>query len=138
IVCVSEDELRRGRSMRIRAAYRVIRNGVDLEAFRPAGADDRRAARVRLGLDPDRPLVVCVGRLSRQKGQDVLLEAWSEIERAVPGAGLALVGDGSERRALEDAASGNVMFAGAQPDVRDWLVAADVVAQPSRWEGTSL
>lgn len=137
IVCVSEAERLRGEQLGVRGAYRVIANGVDLAAFPPASADERRAARERLGL-ADGPLVVCVGRLSRQKGQDVLLAAWPFVRSRVPAAGLALLGEGPERDALWRAAPPEVVFAGRRPDVQDWLAAADVVAAPSRWEGMSL
>jgi glycosyltransferase involved in cell wall biosynthesis len=90
-----------------------------------------------LGL-PDAPTVVCVGRLCRQKGQDVLLAAWPRIVAAVPGALLVLVGDGPDRFALTAAAPPGVLFAGGVDDPRPWYAAADVVAMPSRWEGMAL
>ena len=56
------------------AAFTVIPNGVDPERFHPASADRTgRDSRLLGGIDPAAPLVVCVGRLCRQKGQDVLL-----------------------------------------------------------------
>ena len=137
IVCVSEAERRRGEELGIHGAYRVIPNGVDLAGFSPASPDDRLAARERLGLS-EAPLVVCVGRLSRQKGQDVLLAAWPAVRARVPDAQLALVGEGPERDRLQRSAPPEVVFAGKRTDVQDWLAAADVVAAPSRWEGMSL
>jgi glycosyltransferase involved in cell wall biosynthesis len=131
VVCVSAGERGAGEAAGVRARrWAVIENGVDLDRFRPA---DRAAARARLGL-PAGPLVVCVGRLSRQKGQDVLLRAWPPVS----GATLALVGDGPDRAALEAAAPPGVLFAGRRDDVADWYAAADVVAVPSRWEGMAL
>jgi glycosyltransferase involved in cell wall biosynthesis len=137
VVCVSEGERQRGEELGIRARYRVIPNGIDVAAFTPASAEDRSTARTRLGLE-DAPFVVCVGRLSRQKGQDVLLRAWPLVQARVPGAQLALVGEGPDREWLERAAPPSVLFAGNRSDVPDWLAAADVVAAPSRWEGMSI
>jgi glycosyltransferase involved in cell wall biosynthesis len=137
VVCVSEGERQRGEELGIRARYRVIPNGIDVAAFTPASAEDRSTARTRLGLE-DAPFVVCVGRLSRQKGQDVLLHAWPLVQARVPGAQLALVGEGPDRERLERAAPPGVLFAGNRSDVPDWLAAADVVAAPSRWEGMSI
>jgi glycosyltransferase involved in cell wall biosynthesis len=84
------------------------------------------------------PLVVCVGRLCKQKGQDVLLEAWRTVTREVPDASLALVGDGELAATLRYMRVPNVIFAGIRHDVPMWLTAADLVAAPSRWEGFSL
>jgi glycosyltransferase involved in cell wall biosynthesis len=137
VVCVSEAERRLGHQAGVRADFRVIPNAVDLEALREASAQERAEARGRLGLGGE-PLVVCVGALRRQKGQDVLLEAWPRVRERAPHAVLAVVGDGPERGALERRAAGGVVFAGDRPDVPDWLAAADVVALPSRWEGMSL
>ncbi|MYW34882.1 glycosyltransferase, partial [Streptomyces sp. SID2119] len=92
ILCVSESERRTGQQAGITARWSVIHNGIDLDRFRPGGQADRTAARASLplldGVDPQAPLVVCVGRLTRQKGQDVLLDAWRRLR--VPGARLVL------------------------------------------------
>lgn len=138
LVCVSDAERRRGVEAGV-AVQRtaVVPNGVDLQALPAATPKDRAAARHELGL-PDGPLAVCVGRLARQKGQDVLLAAWPEVRAAVPTAGLALVGDGPEGDALRAAGSPGVTLAGASAAVGSWLAAADVVVVPSRWEGMAL
>ena len=137
ILCVSDAERARGEEHGIHASWRVIRNGVDVDLWLAASDEDRSAARQRLGLD-ERPTVVCVGRLARQKGQDVLLEAWPSVTSVVPEARLALVGDGPDLEKLRRAADDSVLFAGQTEDVADWLAAADVVAFPSRWEGMSI
>lgn len=135
VLCVSEDERRLGQEAGVRAHYRVFPNGVDLARFEPT---DRAAARAELGLGAGVPLAVCVGRLHRQKNQGALLAAWPAVRAAVAEARLVLVGDGPDRQDLEHRAVEGVEFAGATADVRPWLAAASVVAQPSRWEGMSL
>jgi glycosyltransferase involved in cell wall biosynthesis len=137
VVCVSEHELRQGQTAGIRARWRVVPSGVDVDRFHPPAPEERVAARERLGL-PRGPLVVCVGALRRSKGQDVLLSAWPLVRGRVPGARLALVGGGPDREALAAAAPDGVFLAGAAPDVLPWLWAADVVAFPSRQEGLSI
>ncbi|GAA4800973.1 glycosyltransferase [Streptomyces ziwulingensis] len=136
VVCVSEAERLRGEAAGIRARWTVIPNGVDPERFRPA-ADAVRPPLLR-GAGPGDRVVVCVGRLCRQKGQDVLLTAWRRIAGQVPGARLVLVGDGPDRAELAAAAPDSVLFAGAVDDVAPWYRAADLVVLPSRWEGMAL
>lgn len=135
MLCVSEAEREHGQSVGVRAPYAVVPNGVDLQRHPATGAADRAQARLELGLDPTGPLVVCVGRLSRQKGQDLLLQAWPEVVRRVPDARLALVGDGPAAAALRRRTVPGVHFAGAAGDPRPWYTAASVVVVPSRWEG---
>ncbi|TQF07306.1 glycosyltransferase family 4 protein [Kitasatospora acidiphila] len=143
VLCVSEQERADGLMARINADYTVIPNGVDLAHYTLAERAERRAARLSLGLDLNEPLAVCVGRLCRQKGQDLLLAAWPAVARRVPGARLALVGGGPDAPVLAAQARAlpepyRVRLAGDVPDPRPWLAAADLVVLPSRWEGMAL
>ena len=62
---------------------KVVHNGIDLEAWKhPQGEDADVAAAAtlkRLGIDPDRPTVVFVGRITRQKGLPHLLRASEQL-----------------------------------------------------------
>ncbi|MFI9769316.1 glycosyltransferase [Streptomyces sp. NPDC052415] len=137
VVCVSEAERMTGVRAGIRGRYTVIPNGIDPEHFRPADAGTVRAGLLP-DVDPGAPLVVCVGRLCRQKGQDVLLRAWASVAQRVPGARLVLVGDGPDAGSLRARAPESVLFAGAVADAAPWYQAADLVVLPSRWEGMAL
>ncbi|HXF56824.1 MAG TPA: glycosyltransferase family 4 protein [Actinomycetota bacterium] len=132
-----------------RAIARVLPPGVPLSVLHPGVDEDRfsprvdgRPVRERLGLD-DRPVVVCVSRLVRRKGQDVLIRSMGLLRRLVPEAVLLLVGDGPDRawlRALAaEAPLGSVVFAGEVPDeeLPAYHAAGDVFAMPcrSRWGG---
>jgi glycosyltransferase involved in cell wall biosynthesis len=136
VLCVSETERRRGEEIGIAASWEVVPNGIDPRALSPASDEDRAAARARLGLNAS-PLVVCVGRICRAKGQDVLLDAWPRVLGRVPEARLVLVGGGPDAESLRKRPAERVTFAGERPDAPEWLAAADVVAAPSRWEGMS-
>ncbi|GAA2918501.1 glycosyltransferase family 4 protein [Streptomyces argenteolus] len=137
-LCVSESERRTGQRAGIAARWSVIHNGIDLGRFRPGGGAEAARAGLPLleGLPAGAPLVVCVGRLSRQKGQDVLLRAWERSP--VRDARLVLVGDGPYGEELRRTAPPGVLFAGASRDVLPWIHAADVLVLPSRWEGMAL
>ncbi|WP_308294184.1 glycosyltransferase [Streptomyces sp. ST2-7A] len=142
LLWVSERERAAGLDAGVVADGAVIPNGVDTAHFTPLDSAARRGVRAGLhavhAVPPRAPLVVCVGRLSRQKGQDVLLRAWPRVSRRLPGARLVLVGDGPAGEALRIAAPRGVLFAGAVDDPRPWYAAADLVVQPSRWEGMAL
>jgi phosphatidylinositol alpha-1,6-mannosyltransferase len=109
--------------------------GVDTEMFRPGlGGEVRRS----LGLS-DRPVVVCVSRLMRRKGQDVLVRALPVVQRAVPDAALLLVGGGPSRSRLESLAvscdvASSVVFTGSVPweELPSFYGAGDVFAMPCR------
>lgn len=112
-VCVSQAAARRV------PGARVIYNGVDLSRFRARAPRDQAPRRV-LGL----------GRLTRQKGFDVLCEAARRAQLSVD-----LVGEGEEAEAL---AAAGATLRGWTPDVAGALAEADLVAIPSRWEGFGL
>jgi glycosyltransferase involved in cell wall biosynthesis len=137
-VCVGAGEAEQGRAMGVRGRYTVVRNGVDRDRFRHADEQARTSARRRLDVGADIPLAVCVGRITRQKGQDVLLAAWRSVRQQCPTAELSLVGDGDLLPELRSDPLPGVRFAGAVTDVRTWLAAADIVVLPSRWEGLPL
>lgn len=138
LICVGDGEAGHARRQRVGTHHLVVRNGVDLSAFRPVDGRNRLAARDRLGLQHDAPLVVCLGRVTRQKGQDVLLAAWPLVGSRCPGAELCIVGDGDLLPTLARCAPPGVRFIPSVIDPRPWYAAADVVVLPSRWEGLSL
>jgi len=132
-VCVSADERKAGEARGVVTARRrteVVPNGVDLDRFRPVPAAQRAAYRAELGLDPDTPVAVCVGRIDAQKGQDVLVRAWASVRAECPDAVLLLVGDGPGRAGL---AGDGVRLLGEQPDAPRFYALADVVAFTSQW-----
>lgn len=83
---------------------------------------------------------VCVGRLAWEKGQDVLLEAFSRVAERLAAARLTFVGDGPmagqlASKAAELGLEDRVHFAGFRDDPAPYLFHADAVVLPSRWEG---
>ncbi|WP_406216254.1 glycosyltransferase [Streptomyces canus] len=137
VVCVSAAERATGVRAGIGGRWTVVPNGIRPERFHPAPVDTVRSG-VLPGVDPAAPLVVCVGRLCRQKGQDVLLDAWDSVSLRVPEARLVLVGDGPDQERLRSRAPRSVLFAGAVTDTAPWYQAADLVVLPSLWEGMAL
>jgi len=131
-----------GRGVRA-SQFRVIPNAVDRQRFRPG---DRRAARLRLGVADDVPLVVCVGNLIELKRHHVLIEAFARLRASRPAAQLAIVGGGEAEPAYEArlraqaqaAGVGDaVRFVGRIPpsEVANWLQAGDVFALATSREG---
>ena len=141
IVCVSREEARLARTCGIAAgdALRLIPNGVD-----PAGPGidpaRRDTLRRELGAGPRCCLVGAVGRLSRQKGFDVLLRAVHRLQADRADLRCVVIGDGEDRPALEAlqrelGLRRHVQFLGQRSDAQALTAACDILAAPSRWEG---
>ncbi len=118
-------------------------NGVDASRFAATPKLMRRAAEVRgrLGIPTQAPVVLFVGRLTRDKGIPELMEAFSQLSNQFLELRLLLVGcfeDGDPlpvriRRCLET--HPRVIFAGAVQDTTPYYAVADVVVLPSHREG---
>jgi len=112
----------------------VVRNGVRVPEPDQLAAM-RQRMRMALGIAPHERWLLFVGRMTREKGLDILLRA---LDTGTAVDGLLAVGNGPERARLEaEAGRGTVpvRFCGYQPDVSPFLAAADVFVQPSRCEG---
>lgn len=112
----------------------LVPNGV---AFEPAL--DRGAARAHLGIDAAGRVVGWIGRLSPEKGPDLLLDAIASMPEPRPA--VVVVGDGPLRTQLELRAKElgvPARFAGAVPDASRLLHAFDAVVMSSRTEGTPM
>ena len=115
-----------------RSRVHVVPNGISTEEFKPGSRDEARA---KLGLGPG-PILLCVGRLARDKGFATAIEALGRI--ADPDARLVVLGGGPERELLEETArkagvSSRIDFLGSKPraEVIDHLAAADIFLFPT-------
>jgi glycosyltransferase involved in cell wall biosynthesis len=139
IVANCQDEIDAGRRLGVDVPARSLGVSVDLARFRPPSEDERRCHRSVLGLDGKRVLLV-LGRITRQKGQDLLVAEW---ESRRPGADdlLVLVGPGDTAllQALAPTTWGRSIRAVGEPaDVMPWLRSADLLLLPSRYETVGL
>lgn len=85
-------------------------------------------------------LIIAVGRLSTEKGFDLLLRAFAPLSTQFPGWRLAIIGQGPEREALgklseELGVQAAVQFVGQTSQISEWMARASLVVQPSRFEG---
>ena len=119
------------------AAPRVrrVRGGVDLARFSPG--DGTEAARSRLGIRPDGPLLLTVRRLEPRMGLEQLLHAVARL-RATTGLSLAVAGIGSLESSLRALSArlgldAHVRFLGrvSDRDLAAWYRAADLFALPT-------
>ena len=139
IVAVSESERLEvelsgvlGGEVKTNVAWPVI----DPEEFK---GEDRAAARSSLNLDPERPIIVTVGRLTKQKDPETFLNVIAKVREAYPDVLAIWVGDGDLKGAFEAgirtrSLEANIELTGWQDDVRPYLSAADVMLLPSLYE----
>ena len=109
----------------------VVRCGVPFDRLPPRGPEGRNAK-----------TLICVGRLSPEKGQAGLLRAFAELGKRHNDLTLRLVGDGPERQSLEALSvelglADRVTFLGrmAEADTLAEIARSDILVLPSFMEG---
>ena len=128
-----------------RKKLKVINNGIDISRFR---YDEiiRHKVRAELGVDDNTVLIGSVGRLTYQKNQAFLIDVLEKIKSCNEFASeykLLFVGEGEDRHVLESKVKDadleqDVIFTGAVDDVTPYLLAMDVAAMPSIYEGLAI
>lgn len=111
----------------------LMPNPVDVAGYE--GAPDP-GVRARHGVPDDTPLAVYVGRMGREKGLPLLLEAFDLARRSEPRLHLLMVGDGPLRTELAARAQPRVHWAGAvdHHEVAQHLMTSDVFVSASTTE----
>lgn len=139
LVCVSAEErdLASRLSLLPRQRIRLIANGV---APLTQAESQAPAVREQLAIPDTCTIVGTVGRYTRQKGLDCLLNASVPVLQKHPDTRFLLVGDGEDKGKLERLArrlgvSDRILFVGYREDVHPLLQVMDVFVLPSLWEG---
>ena len=121
---------------RVQLAY----SGIDVNHF--CIVEDREAFRQRYGLREDQPVIGTVANLFPRKGYEYLIEALVTVKEEYPDICCFIVGEGSESYqeqlialVKEKKLDSNVVFAGFQENVFEFLNAFDVFVLPSILEG---
>lgn len=116
----------------------IIPNGIDPARY--DGPSQRLTILESAGIDnaESKALIGSVGRLTRQKGFDVLLKAFAQLKW--PECELLIAGVGEEATALRElstklAVQDRVHFVGYRRDVPAFLKALDLYVHPARFEG---
>lgn len=122
----------------LRRQAKVVYNGVDFNRFQIRRGGNH--LRMEFGISSSAPLLGSIGRLTPQKGYDILLDSFSRLLPRYPDSVLVIIGDGPMRAALEDqsrqlAIRHAVHFAGPRKEIERLLPELDLFVSSSRWEG---
>lgn len=117
----------------------LIGNGITVEKFGGLSAD-KKSIRAGLGIPPGAFVAGTVGRMSPEKGYDLLLQAAREVLSRRKDCFFLFVGDGPEKLALEGQSRSlgieeNMVFAGRRSDIPELLSAMDLFVMSSHTEG---
>jgi glycosyltransferase involved in cell wall biosynthesis len=131
------DELRR--IYQVNGKVHIVPNGVSYHSY--DGLIDPATVKGRYGIAPMAPTVLAIGRMTEQKGMDMLVEAVPMVLASYPETKFIFIGSGPDkdaviRRAHEVGAAHACVFIGSPPKPAciDLKRAVDIVAVPSRNE----
>ena len=88
---------------KVKKPIHIIPNGIDLSRFNEA--KNPGSFRNKLGLKPETPILLSVGRVDPEKRLDFLIDAFTCMTERIPEAHLIFAGDGSARKHLEEHAA---------------------------------
>jgi glycosyltransferase involved in cell wall biosynthesis len=120
----------------------IINNALEIDDF--AFSDNTRAStRDSLGIQPDQPVIGCVGRMSSQKNQLFAEDIFAQVLNSRPDALLVFAGDGPlmgkvQAHAKELGIVPSVRFLGIRNDIVQLYQAFDVLLFPSLYEGLGM
>ena len=137
-ISVSESSRQTGRDMMHSFDSVVINNGIDQQLFDPQKRFDE--FRKQAGIPEAAILVVFIARFTMQKQPLAMVRAFKNAQKEIPSLHLLMVGDGDERKQVEelvntDGLIGKVTLFPFRSDVPDILAASDIFVLPSLWEG---
>lgn len=113
------------RSLGIETAN-VVPLGVELGEFGPAKRDER--LRQKLGLAPEQPLLIYVGRLDGEKKPDLVVDAFRRLPGSL-GAKLALIGEGPLKAEIAALGDDRIVMPGylkGRAELARWLASSDI------------
>lgn len=121
----------------------VISNGIDLSNYAPNR--NVKAIRTLYIKDPETIVICYAGRLSGEKGLDILLDSVAELQKSFPQRNVKLwiIGEGPLQDNLRERTQqlnlgSIVQFLGFQSNISDLLHASDIFVLPSLYEGMSI
>lgn len=116
---------------------RVIRTGIEIPPHAPT-LEERTTAREKYSLSRDQFAAGHLGAFTREKGQDIAIEAARILDASLPQARFLLAGDGPDLGPLKAGAPATVYFPGFVSDRASFYAALDLFVMPSRAEAWGL
>lgn len=127
-------------------AHIVIMHGIDLARFVPS--ENKGKTKKQLGLDASKKIVGCFGRIRKQKGTDIFVDAMIKTLPDHPDwigiiAGRTTIEHTDFVKELKSkiehaGLSDRILFVGEHTNIQDWYQALDLFIAPQRWEGFGL
>ena len=123
----------------------VIPNPITLSPYIDLSALDKSKSLIKksLNLSNDKKFALAIGRLTKQKGFDLLIESWSIARKNLHSWSLLIVGDGPELSFLEQLRNklqlnDEVFFVSSTDKISNYYLACDLMICSSRFEGLPL
>ena len=125
----------------------IVPTGINIKQFLNCDSSkiDKNDLKQELGIEPNAPVVLYIGRLAREKSIDVVINQMVSLLDEIPKAKLLIVGDGPERDNLEKLSNKlnineSVVFAGEKPwsEIQKYYRLGDVFVSASTTETQGL
>ena len=122
----------------------VFYNGIDIQKYKKIkSAEKLSEIRKKYGLKDNDFLVGIVGRLTKQKGHNILIRAAELLKDKISNLKIMVIGEGELRQSLVKEVSKRglqekLLFTGHVDDMKKIYAILDILCMPSLWEGLSV
>lgn len=120
-----------------REKLKIIYNYIDIQKIRSLAQESITSEEEKIFKNP---VVINVGRVEIQKGQEYLIKAFKKVKEKIPESNLVIIGDGSQMQNLKNLTRSlniekDTYFFGYKSNPFKYVARAKVFAFPSLWEG---
>lgn len=121
---------------------RVVHNSLPLPEVPSNSSIISKQMRNELGINYEEVVFLFCGRIERQKGVDVLINAFSLVDKKL-NYKLVICGEGDDQEDIKKLITkhelwSNIIWAGWQSNLESFYCSADIYIMPSRWESFGL
>jgi len=139
-ICVTKEQAQKARQRYKIKKYTVIYNGIDSNRFINV---NKTQVRQELDIPETKTVIGCVARFEKIKNHQFLIQLFSEYSKSNNNAILMLVGEGAERKTIEQLAAHlgikeKLIFTGMRKDVERLYYAMDIFMLTSFYESSSI
>lgn len=122
--------------------FRVLNNAIDIDKFLYS-EQIRAKKRKELNIKDNQLVLGNVARFHKQKNHIFLINVFHKVLQKRPNSKLLLVGEGEEKKHIENVVAqlsmqNNVQFLGSRDDVNELMQAFDIFVFPSKYEGLGI
>lgn len=140
LITINKEDYERVKKFKAESVEYIPGVGADTSRFKPCGEEEAMDLKRELGYPENQSILLCIGELNKNKNQEAVIKALSEVIKIVPNTKLLLAGNGPNYKTLMQLADDlglqkHIDFLGYRTKIEKYISISDVVISASIREG---